>query len=158
MELNFNEAYEVLRAETSTLGGDSAALATFWADAKVTLAKVTDAEGWSDWQRWVRWASAEARAPGVRRPLAIFGLRLRDSRPSKKKVRQRPGRSRPEDEKAYMKAARDARENPSPSVPWSPVVALVRRGRSFREGLELVQAEWERQGQPWPKDFDADAL
>jgi hypothetical protein len=127
-------------------------------------ARRDEAETIEHWQAWVRGCCEGLRQNGVNNPIGLLTHRLTESSPSDQPVkREKPRRAisnQSESEAAEYKAraVRARTERPEPLPSSVAVTRLAKRCGGYVNALSLVTEEWERQGRPYPEDFDPSPL
>ena len=160
--MNAREAHAWLTEQFSEFTTEADVLTNLWSLAS---AKRDQEKPLAGWKTWVRWCCKEARGEGVHAPVAVLRQKLQttdeDHGPPRK--RERPARSfsnQSATEYAEFKerAVRARTERPE-SRPSSEAMARIqKRVGGWFNALSLVTEEWEKQGRPFPEDFDSTPL
>ena len=156
--MNAREAHAWLTEQFSEFTTEADVLTNLWSLAS---AKRDQEKPLAGWKTWVRWCCKEARGEGVHAPVAVLRQKLQttdeDHGPPRK--RERPARSfsnQSATEYAEFKerAVRARTERPEPLPSSVAVTRLARTCGGYVKALAIVTKEWERQGRPYPEDFD----
>lgn len=151
-----NELWDWFQEAVTSLGVGHEGLMKGWDLASEHL----DSAETASWKCWVASSVSKALARAHTNPVGLWLGILRDgpvgdlTKPATKaQTAQAAHAIRAAETDAYIS---EIKATPRTSAPSLVAVCELQAGggMTYAEALAVVSAEWERQGQPWPEDFD----
>mgnify|MGYP003124363904 CR=1 FL=1 len=154
--VNFNELLDWLTAELSKgITKKNQEIIRLWGTSRDHVGTSPD-----EWKAWVSKCCKDARKPKVIDRVAVLYANLRDGSPNdlagpaEAPARSISNQSPSEYAEFKERAVRARTERPEPLPSSVAVTRLARTCGGYVKALAIVTKEWERQGRPYPEDFD----
>jgi hypothetical protein len=152
--VNYNELFDWFTIEIESFTKENTAIIRFWGRAQDHIGN--DAKRW---KTWVRKCIKSANGRNVHDREGCLYSRFKDTKPAELPKQSEPlarAMSNQTPEEAAEHKARAARARAGRADPIPPFFPAMRLAKviPIADAISQVQAEWVRQGKPYPEDFD----